>query len=287
VGLIATLAIVAAQAQAPAPPAGASPAPDSVLSAIPPSIDVAQADLFDSILQRQLGPLPADAPQASADPRNLEGTWFHDQNIETRIGRDMYGRKLPFSRKGQSIRDRRLKATYIDQSPNSNASAECRPPGLLWQTDLNFPFQIFQTKSVVAFVFEEYHGLFNVRMDPRAHAPAAREYMGTSQGHWDGDTLVIETRNFKRALWLDVDGAPLSKDGYMVHRIRKIDSGTPKLEIVTTVHDSEMYTAPWSVVRTFAWRPDKVIFGEYNCEYQVGAPGGISRYGLVPEPNEE
>ena len=180
-----------------------------------------------------------------------------------------------------------LKATYIDQSPNSNASAECRPPGLPWQLDLNFPFQIFQSRNVVVFAFEEYHGLFNVRIDPRPRASAERAYMGDSVGRWDGDTLVIETRNFKRALWLDVDGAPLSRNGRLVHRIRKIDYDTAKLEIITTVYDAEMYTAPWSVVRTFAWRPDKMIFGEYNCEYQVGAPGGITRYGLVPEPTEE
>jgi hypothetical protein len=48
-----------------------------------------------------------------------------------------------------------------------------------------------------------------------------------------------------------------------------------------------MYTSRWSNVRTFAWRPDMASFVEYNCEHQVGAKGGVARYGLIPEPAED
>jgi len=85
---------------------------------------------------------------------------------------------------------------------------------------------------------------------------------------------------------VDVDGTPASAQAHVTHRIRRIDYGGPRLEIVTTNDDPELYKAPWSIVRTFAWRPDKMIFDEYNCEWQVGTPDGLSRYGLVPEPPE-
>lgn len=68
--------------------------------------------------------------------------------------------------------------------------------------------------------------------------------------------------------------------------IRRIDYGNPKLEIITTVHDAEYYSAPWSMVRTFAWRPDMASFQEYNCEWQAGAPDKVE-YGLATEPANE
>lgn len=55
-----------------------------------------------------------------------------------------------------------------------------------WQLDLNFPFQIFQSKDRLDILFEEYHGFVRVAMDPaKAAAPG---YMGRSIGRWDGDT---------------------------------------------------------------------------------------------------
>lgn len=239
-----------------------------------------------ALLDQLAPPLPANAPKPAADPHNLEGTWFHDQPLVFRITKDEYGKKLPYSPKGQRILDKRVKATYQDGTPYANASAACIPPGQQWQLDLNMPFQIYQTPKEIDFVFEEYHNVWKIRMDQPHRTSGPREYMGDSVGHWDGSTLVVDTVGYKIPLWLDVDGTPASRNAHLVQRIRKIDYGVPKLEIATTVYDPEMYTAPWSNVRTFAWRPDMASFNEYNCEHQVGAPGGVARYGLTPEPPE-
>ena len=230
---------------------------------------------------------PAANAAVPRDPRNLEGTWFHDQPLVFRITRDMYEHRLPYTPKGQAILDRRVKATYEDTTPFANASAECKPPGQQWQLDLNMPFQVFQAKREIDFLFEEYHGAWRIRMDQPHRASGPREYFGDSVGHWDGDTLVVDTIHYRRGLWLDVDGTPASEDAHVVHRIRKVEVGTPHLEIVTSVDDPKLYTRTWSVVRTYEWRPDMASFAEYNCEHQVGGPGGVSRYGLVPEPDED
>jgi len=243
-------------------------------------------DFAKSLLKSEMPPLPPEAPRPSSDPHDLEGTWFHGQLLDTRFQLDMYGNPLPFGAKGRSVRESRIKATYVLQLPYANASAECIPPGQTWQMDLNFPFQIFQSKGAVTFVFQEYHGIWTVRLNQTHPRTDAREYMGDSVGHWEGDTLVVDTVGYKRPLWLDVDGTPASRNAHMTFRIRKIDYDTPKLEIVTTVDDPQMYTAPWSMVRTYAWRPDMTDFVEYNCEYQVGTAAGVSRYGLTPEPLE-
>jgi len=232
--------------------------------------------------------VPPGAPMPSADPRDLQGTWYHNQNLDFRMQRDMYGVPAPYNMAGAKILARRVNSLK-DGKPFINASAKCRPPGPQWQRDLNMPFQIFQSKDWIEFVFEEYHGRWQVVMDPtKAPPPAQKAYMGYSVGHWDGDTLVVESSDFRQPLWLDVDGTPLSANGKLIQRIRKVDNGgqTPFLEIVTTIDDPAYYTHPWSVVRTFAWQPTLTVFSEYNCEEQIGDPTVNSDAGLVPEPQD-
>ncbi len=283
IALFGVTAMATAQPPPPGPPAGRAPG-------VPPTgqgqsqPDDAQAYAF---LNELAPPLPANAPKPSADPHELEGTYFHDQPLVFRMTTDAYGKALPYSDKGRRILDRRVKATYKDGTPYINASAACIPPGQQWQMDLNMPFQIYQTKNEIDFVFEEYHGVWKIRMNQPHRTSGPREYMGDSVGHWDGSTLVVDTISYKQAMWLDVDGTPASSNAHIVHRIRKISYGVPKLEIMTTIDDPQMYTSPWSNVRTFAWRPDMASFLEYNCEHQVGAKGGVERYGLSREPAED
>lgn len=272
-GLMAGV-MLAAPADAQAPPAS----PENATVGHRGEITEAESEVF---LRGILPPLPADAPRPATEPRNLEGSWVHDQRTIARIEQDMYGNKLPFTPKGRGVRDRRVKATYVEGAPYANASTECKPPGHTWQFELHTPLQIYQTKNVMVVLFEDYRGVWNIRMN--APHRDRREYMGDSVGHWDGDTLVVETTHYKQPLWLDLDGTPASKNARLVFRIRRIDYGNPKLEIITTVYDAEYYSAPWSMVRTFAWRPDMANFQEYNCEWQAGAPDKVE-YGLATEP---
>ncbi|EIZ79429.1 hypothetical protein WSK_1993 [Novosphingobium sp. Rr 2-17] len=263
---------------APPPPPPLTDA-QKVLAALPPPM---KAIAFPQ------PPVPADAPKSAADPRDFQGVWYHDQALEVRISKDMYGQELPVTMAGAEVIKRRVMSAEAGK-PFVNASAKCLPPGPQWQRDLNFPFQIVQGKTWMEFIFEEYHGRWNIAIDPQtAPVPASKEYMGRSNAHWEGNTLVVESSDFKQALWLDVDGTPLSSGGKLIQRIRKVDlgDGSPFLEIITTIDDPKYYTNPWNVVRRFAWHPNLAKFKEYNCEEQVGDPSGITDSGLVPEPAE-
>ena len=238
--------------------------------------------------QIPIPPLAPGAPMPAADPRDLQGTWIHNQGLQFRIQRDMYDAALPYTMEGAKVLARRVNSLK-NGAPFINASATCRPPGPQWQRDLNMPFQIFHSKDWIEFVFEEYHGRWQVILDQsKAPRPAQKSYMGYSTAHWNGDTLVVESRDFKQALWLDVDGTPLSASGKLVQRIRKVDNGdhAPFLEIITTIVDPTYYTRPWSVVRTFGWHPGLTVFGEYNCEEQIGDPSVSADAGLLPEPQD-
>jgi len=224
----------------------------------------------------------------SADPRDFQGTWINGQRLQHRAQNDMYGAPAPYTMDGAKVISRRVKSLQ-DGRPFINASATCRPPGPQWQRDLNFPFLIVQDQGYVEFIFEEYHGRWNIALDPKAApASAQKEYMGRSIGRWDGNTLVVETSDFKQEIWLDVDGTPLSASGKLIQRIRKVADGghVPFLEIVTTIIDPAYYTNPWSIVRTYSWSPHLAVFGEYNCEEQIGDPGVTADAGLVPEPQD-
>lgn len=227
-------------------------------------------------------PLPADAPEPAADPRDFDGTWFHSAMLEFQIKRDMFGNKTPFKAAGQKVMDRRLDSLKKG-TPFINASARCLPMGQPWQMDLNMPFQIFQTKDRFDVLFEEYHGALQVVFDPAKAPPAG--YMGRSIAHWDGNTLVVETSGFKDGIWLDVNGTPASKDAKLTQRIRKVKTDHWFLEIIFTLDDPTYYSRPWSWTRDYDWRPDMAIFKEYNCEEQTGAKNGLDP-SLVPEPND-
>ena len=226
--------------------------------------------------------LPANAPEPSPDPRNFDGTWYHEDLLDWQIRRDIYGDGTPFNDTGRKLMTRRVKSVY-DGTPYLNAAAYCLPPGLPWQADLNMPFTIYQSKDRMDWLFEEFHGFFTISLNPNMVSPAG--YMGRSVGHWENDTLVVETTGFKEPLWLDLNGTPASTKAKLTQRIRKVKTDHWFLEVINTLEDPTYYTRPWSWARSYAWRPDMTLFREYNCELQTGAEGGIDA-SMVPEPKE-
>jgi hypothetical protein len=233
----------------------------------PPSVPVLKSVPLDpplTAVNGTLDPLPANAPRAPADSQNLQGVWINGHPFYPQILRTIYGTPLPFNAASAKIVTERVQ-TDIGGHPVGNQASGCRPPGAFHYYRLNFPVLILQTKNEIYLISEQYHGLWEVRMN-QTHR-TKRYNSGDSIGHWDGDTLVIETTNFSEPLWLDMAGTPMSPDARMTYRLRKVDDNQA-LEIITTVDDPSMYTAPWSFANRLVWRPDRFL-GEYNCELQL------------------
>jgi len=70
-------------------------------------------------------------------------------------------------------------------------------------------------------------------------------YFGYSVGHWDGDSLVVETTGLRDDGWLDVNGTPLTSAAKVTERFRRPVFGTMTVDI--TIDDPKAYTKPWSV----------------------------------------
>ena len=114
---------------------------------------------------------------------------------------------------------------------------------------------IFQTPGHVALLNEHIH---NVRIIPIGPAHGTvRQWVGDSRGHWEGESLVVETKNFAR----ETNFAGSSKDTHLIERFTRIDSDTVLYEF--TIDDPNNYTRPWTAAIPFR-RTDGPLY-EYAC----------------------
>jgi hypothetical protein len=219
------------------------------------------------------------APKAPADPRNLVGAWKHREMLRFRIFRTTLQTRLPYTEEARKILKYRREMENAGK-PLLTLSGRCYPT-LELPLEINRPLFFVQSEKFIDATFVESHHDWQIRMNAKHKTTGPRQYAGDSIGHWDGNTLVVETTRFKEPIWLDPVGTPASEDAVITRRIRKIEDGQA-LEMHTTVVDPKFYTKPWSFERDYEWRPDAWHIPEYNCEEQVGGPNGAG-YGLVKE----
>jgi hypothetical protein len=103
-----------------------------------------------------------------------------------------------------------------------------------------------------------------IPLDGRPHIPDnIRLWQGDSVGHWEGDTLVIDTVNFNGKTRLDTVGHPHSDQLHLVQRFTRPDLGHITHEMI--VDDPKTFTRPWKSTRTLTLRTDWEMM-EYSCE---------------------
>lgn len=92
-------------------------------------------------------------------------------------------------------------------------------------------------------------------------------YWAESKGHWEGQTLVVETINIKGDLWIDATGATLSDNATLSERISMVDKNHLQDEI--TITDPTALTTPWRFTRSYERQQQKEL-SEQSCEWQAG-----------------
>jgi hypothetical protein len=125
--------------------------------------------------------------------------------------------------------------------------------------------QFIQTPDMVAIRYEMIHETRLIPLDNRPRASAAntklRSYMGEPRGHWEGETLVVETTNFTGDK-LAVGGTPYSENLKLTERFTR--TGDSVIEYEATINDPETFTTPWKVSFPITREPGYQIF-EYAC----------------------
>lgn len=127
------------------------------------------------------------------------------------------------------------------------------------------PDKIVQRAGELVFLYEDVSGSF-FRIVPADGGPGPDgnepSYLGDAVGHWEGDTLVVETQNFNDLTWLTDNGAFHTTDLRVVERLRRTGD---TLEWTATAHDPAVLSAPWEAPRRVARLTDLEIVESPPC----------------------
>jgi hypothetical protein len=138
-----------------------------------------------------------------------------------------------------------------------------------------FVGQIVQTPTSVIMLTETYHSFRIVPTDGRKHRDdVAPSFRGDSIGHWEGETLVVETRNFSDNTWMQAEGiVSFHSDAlHIVERYRRVDMG--HLQIDAVVEDPKVLTGPWTVPT------QTLVLAPFDQIMEVGC-SGTETYALM------
>lgn len=164
-------------------------------------------------------------------------------------------------------------------------------PAGMFPAGYNNAYQIIQTPGQVIIVSEMIHNVRVIPIDGRPHLPAeVRLWDGDSRGHWEGNTLVVDTTNYNDKGWIAtsaatgrVKGVMQTEATHVVERFTRTDADTLSYEV--TIEDPNMYTRSWKVAIPF-WRDDNYRMYEYACHEGNEAVGLILRGGRARDESK-
>jgi len=151
-------------------------------------------------------------------------------------------------------KDRERLASARDLDPQERC-VSYTPVPILPQV-YNGNYQIVQTSDVVVILSEMIHEARIIRMNASHAPPSVRQWLGDSVGHWDGDTLVIDTANFNSQA--AIRGS--TENLHVVERLSRVDGA---LLYRATIDDPATFTRPWTVEYPLVATTDQIF--EYAC----------------------
>lgn len=200
-----------------------------------------------------------------AAPVNFTGTW-RMQRSQTNTPPDWEFWPMPkFTAEGQRIYNEKLQAD-ADGVAYKDSAGLCYPPGMPRFLTRVWPMQIIQLPTAIVMI----HGFENqirwIYMDGREHPDpdfTLPTYNGDSVGHWEGKTLVVDTRNFEPDHhWIQA-GVPVGEALHIIERWTLNDDGTV-LSIQLTMTDPQYWEGEWVNTKHFNLRDD-VDLSEIHC----------------------
>ena len=241
---------------APAPAAGANhpPRPTTLFNSGDPTLKLTPA-------LRGARAAPAGSAPPNPDPKNFEGVWWLE-GYEYMLGPEP-GVPPPLKPEYIKILERRIRAKNRG-TPEADASTQCFPHGMPRLMESPYPIEIVQTPGRITFLHEVAHEVRRIYLNQPQPKNLKDTYLGHSVGHWEGDTLVVDTIGINDKSFIDDEGEAHSNKEHLVERYRKINGGR-QIELTMTVEDPVTLEHPYSYKRVYEWRPD-VRPAEYICE---------------------
>jgi hypothetical protein len=216
-----------------------------------------------SFAQSQAAAKPAARPARISGQPNLNGVWqavnTADWNLEAHSAQKIEGfyrlGSLAAIPAGQSVVDGDGKIPYKPEAlakrdenrakwPENDPEVKCYLPGIPRATYMPYPFQIIQGGGDILIAYEYDSANREIFMSNHQEPPVDT-WMGWSNGHWDGDTLVIETTGFNDLSWLDRAGNYHSGSMKVTERLTL--EGENTIRYSATIDDPEVFSRPWTI----------------------------------------
>ena len=172
------------------------------------------------------------------------------------------GRILPWKPEADAAR----KAFLLKTNPAQGLKyiemdARCAVPGLFFG---NGPFQFLQTDKQITILSEYQHFTRTINLDGRAHLlKNIKLFIGDSVGHWEGNTLVVDTTNFNGVTAYSREIPYLTDALHTVERFTIVNANTMDYEVM--VEDPTQFTRPWKVTGQYNRAEDLPEILEYAC----------------------
>jgi len=174
-----------------------------------------------------------------------------------------------------------MKKKYAANALREDAEVKCYLPGVPRMMYMPYPVQIVQSKDQILMMSEFASAVRTIYINGTS-APPADTWMGWSNGKWDGDTLVIDSKGFLGGTIgaLDPEGSidvrfldragNYHTDGlHVVERIKRTDAD--HLSYQATIEDPNVYTRPWTISMPLYRRVEpNMQLGDFKCEEFVG-----------------
>jgi len=228
------------------------------------------------------GQARAGAPASQAPPRAADGkpdfSGFYQAPVGAERGPRFSAAKMsPFKPGGEALFFEMHNGDPFHDEPRDF----CWPSGFPWGFLAPYPVQIIQTPQYLVMVHEFQRLTRIIPLDGRSHSTNAEpSYQGDSVGHWEGDTLVIDTTNYKRWILDDyhyVDSTKNRMHSDAFHTIERIRR--PALNSLSwsiTIDDPKIFTAPWTEDFSMTFHPEWAKDGlfEFVCQENNRCEGG-------------
>jgi hypothetical protein len=204
--------------------------------------------------------LTAPAPKMPDGTPDLRGIWKQPNGVKYTInlGADLKPDEVPMLPWAAKVYKERQDNKQVD-----DPVGHCNLPGVPQVEAVPYPYKILQLPGEITILYEAVRTFREIFTDGRAFPEDPNPaWLGYSVGHWDGDTLVVETRGQNDKSWLDSGGHPHTEMLKVTERFHRVDFGHMSLQI--TIDDPGAYSKPWTVTYPITLVPDTELL-EYVC----------------------
>jgi len=203
--------------------------------------------------------LNAPAPRTADGKADLSGIWNPTPKVRN-IAVDLGNAGVPMRPWAEELYNVRASGALSHLEPDAN----CLPQGTPKISTAPAPWKLLQYPDYVAILYEAFTQWRQIFMDGRKlPVDPNPTWFGYSVGHWEDDTLVVDSSGFNGRIWLDQFGHPSTEQMKVTERFRRKDFG--HMEIRVTIDDPAAYTQPWTAVYEATLLVDSELL-EFICQ---------------------